>query len=165
MARTIDTGKGCRNATKAFAVAGDRRPSHCLADGGAWKSLYLIVATALLPAAVNATPGTVEISVTVAPRYKVLALELAESASVRLDTRLDRLCLVTNSLVPTMAVVVPRTTRQPNRSKSRSREEEQFTEGTATQIRPCGLMKIQPRSHAIKSLDQPANQPLLIRPE
>lgn len=167
------TCSDCRNATRALALVGDRRSSLRPANCGERRALFLAVATVLLPAAANPGPavgsafsGSVEISVSVAPRYKVLAVSAPDAARVRPRTHSDRLCLATNSSAPTMPVMLVRpTTRRQHLRKAGSGEDMQLAEGAETEIWRCGLMKDQSTSRVVNPMGWSASQLLLVRPE
>lgn len=81
--------------------------------------MLLAVAAAMVPAIAQASKtarsvssGSVQISVSVAPRYKVLAVDAPSLAGVRPERHSDRLCLVTNSSMPTMPVKLVRPSAQ-----------------------------------------------------
>lgn len=168
-----DTGSECRDATRIFALFGDLRSSPRPAHRGGRRTAFLAVATVLLPAAADPTPavgsvssGSVEISVLVAPRYKVIAFKAPDAASVRSDVHPGWFCLTTNSSVPTMPVklVWPRT-RRPNFPEVEPGEDMQLANATATGISRCGLMEAKPASRTPDPEDRLAGQLWLIRPE
>lgn len=167
------TGRKCRHAGRAFALFGARRLSRRPTHRGGRRAIFLAVATILLPAAANSSPavgssssGSVEISVSVAPGYKVLAIEASDGASVQPDVHSARLCLATNSSSPTMPVMLVRpSARRPELREPASDVNMQPADGTALGIRPCGLTDDSSASRAFDPADLRTNQMLLVHPE
>lgn len=168
-----DTGSECRDATSAFTLVGDRRSLPRPPQRGGRRALFLAVATVLLPAAANPGPavgsassGSVEISVSVAPRYKVLAVNAPDATGVRPGPHSDLLCWATNSSAPTIPVKLVRsTTRRPNLREAESGEDMQLVDGTTTGLSRCGLMDDRSAPRAPNPKDRLAGQLLLVRPE
>ena len=163
-------------AAGAFGPAGKRRLTPVRLARGEGKAVLLAAATLLLPAAANAGPavgsvssGSVEISVSVAPRYKV-APEAAVVAHFRPAVHSGRYCLATNLPAPTMPVVlVWSSSRRPGSPEAEAvLVPGQYTEiepEAAAGVRPCGLVEDDSTSHAPGQAGRPAGRLLLVRPE
>lgn len=168
-----DTGRKCRGPARAFALFGDRRSAPRPARRGGRRALILAVATALLPAAAtsssaagSASSSRVEISVSVAPRYKVMAVQPPGAARVRRELHSDWPCVETNLSAPTMPVTLVRSsTRGPDLRKAGPGDDMQLADGTATGIWRCGLMQANSASRTPNPTDRSASQLLLVRPE
>ena len=168
-----DAGRECRDATRAFTLVGDRRSSPRPPQHGGRRVIFLAVAAALLPAAANpdsavssVSSGSVEISVSVAPRYKILAVNARDATSAQPVTYSDLLCLATNSSTPTMPVKLVRpATHRPKLREAEFGEDMQPVDGSTTGTWRCGLMEGRSASHNPNPKVELADQLLLVRPE
>lgn len=168
-----DTGSECGNAAGALAPVGllplTLRPAH-----RAERNVVLLaVAAAMIPAIAHSSPaarsvssGSVQISVSVAPRYKVLAVEAPDAARDRPERYFDRLCLATNSSVPPMPVMLVRpSTHRLDVGEAGLDEDGQLADGTSTGVWRCSLMNDRSASEAPNPADRAPGRWLLVRSE
>ena len=169
-----DPGRRCPRTLSAVALFDDRRtPPRPPGRGGLRALLLLTVAAALPPAPAYAGPavgsaasGRVEISVSVGPRYQVLAAEALDAASVRRGIYSNLLCLATNSSAPTLPVLLVRPlVLRPELPGAGAREDLQLIDGTAAGIGRCAATNGKSVSRAANADYRTAGQLLLVRPE
>lgn len=154
-----------------FVLSDDQRSSPRATDRGCGpKALFLAAAAALLPAAANSRPAVgsfssrrVEISVSVGPRYQVLA---ADTVGARQGVHSGRLCLATNSSAPAMPVtMVRRPATRPDPRKLHSGENRQLAAGTVAGIGRCGPTDDKAVWRAVYPADRETGQLWLVYPE
>lgn len=163
-----DPGRKCRRAITA--LFDDRRWSPGPNHSGGPRALFLAGAAAMLPAAANSSPaagsvssGRVEISVSVGPRYQVLA---DDRVGVRRGVHSGRPCLATNSSAPVMPVtLVRRPASRPDPRKPNSGENMQLEARTVAGIGRCGPMDDKAVWRAVNPADRTAGQLWLVYPE
>lgn len=161
----------CQEASRAFPLLGNRRSSlrrarHCR------RPVMLLAVTICLPAGANSRPaigtassGKVEISLSVAPRYKVLALKGPVAGSVRTSAQAGQLCLAANLSGPVMPVALLWSSgRGPETGVAASLQDARLGHEKAIGIWACTG-----ESHWASPAPDPAARPnrrmLLVRPE
>jgi hypothetical protein len=161
-----DPGRTCPHADTTFAVSANRQFSLWPLRCGGPRALLLTAAVALLPVPADASPtvgsvwsGQVEISVSVAARYKLRALEMPDVAHVRPGVRPRRLCLATNSSAPMLPVFLVQDLPETGAN------EDMLPGDGAAEIGRCVVTEGEPVSHAANAVYRTDGQLMLIRPE
>lgn len=114
----------------------------------------------------SVSSGSVKVSVSVAPRYKLLAAKPLDMARVGQDGHSERLCLATNSLRPIMPLtLVRRFTRGPNESEPHAAQEIQIRAAPHVTGWTCMPLRDDSALLAFNPADRPGSQLLLVRPE
>lgn len=134
--------------------------------------MFLAVVAALLPSVANSKPavesassGSVAISVTVGARYKVMTVTVPDGASVGPELHPNQLCLFTNSLAPTLPVMLLRPSAAPSSARnSKWVEEMHRAVAMAETVWGCATPSGKSAPNALSLADRPAGQ-LLVRPE
>lgn len=175
MAVTPQTNAGieCRNAGRSTAPAGRSwlAPRPAIRVGGGVMSL--LIAMAMMPASAQssrpaglASSGSVRISVSVAPRYEVRAVNASTPAGARPKGYSVRLCLVTNSSVPPMpvALVRPSAPRMDDGRAGGGADEPGAMGIRAGDVR-CSPIDDGFAPEVLNAADRAGGQWLLVRPE
>lgn len=168
-----DTDRECGNPVGALAPVGILLATLRLAHRAEREIVLLAVAAVMTPAIAHSNPparsgssGSVQISVSVALRYKVLAVDAPDAARGRPERHFDRLCLATNSSVPPMPVMLV----QPSSDRLNFGEvgvgvDGQPADWTPTGVWRCWLMDDGVASGAPHPADRPDGRWLMVRPE
>lgn len=156
-----------RGASGASFVPRERRSSPAPGCRGARAALCLVAATALLPAASHAGPagdsGTVNISVSVAARYRLVT---ATAPRVEPQGQAPGFCLATSSLEPAMPVMVVLTSGpRADGHETALATDKPRAAGRATAIARCDTLHEQSASPAIALDRRATDKLLLVRPE
>lgn len=171
MRQRNDKVRQCQFAAGADALPGDRRSSPALARRGN-RTAVLLAISILMPAnAANAGPGTgptssgtVEISISVAPRYKLLAEEASGAGAIQ-EGQSGRVCLTTNSSALSLPVMLVRPfRRRPEPSKAEPGHDWP-ADGSATEIRSCGPGQDHSAPLDLDPMERSASQLVLVRPD
>lgn len=108
--------------------------------------------------------GTVEISISVAPRYKLLVEEASGAGAIQ-EGQSGRLCLTTNSSALSLPVMLVRpSTRRPDPSKAEPRHDRP-ADGWATKIRSCGPGQDHSAPLDLDAMERSASPLVLVRPD
>lgn len=162
-----DKVRQCRFAEGADASFGHRGSLPGVVRRRSQTAL-LLTAAILMPAnAANADPGIgptavglVEISISVAPQYRLLAREAPGASDIRKD-HANRPCLATNSSAPLLPVMLVR----PSTHRSNSSNAGPPGNGSATEIRSCGKQHDQSAPLALNPTEHPESPLVLVRPD
>lgn len=168
MAQAIDQGRQSR-----FAAAVSNCSRHSPPRlARACRQTALLAATILLPVDIvkarSATgptsSGSVEISVSVAPQYKLLVREMTRAGAVQ-ETIPNILCLATNSWTPSLPIMLVRLSNSWPDLRRVGPRLNQRTDQPGIEIKSCALEPVSAAPLSLEQEGRPTNPIVLLRPE